>query len=949
MQVGVNQSYVLGLFGSTSGSSSLDLTSLAVSASLPVSSTSTQSQPVAPTPPWTHTETPAQATDAVRSALAGHDLINEGAAKLDLPGASDDYKKLFALYQGLSTLADLATRAQAKNLAPVDQAQLAKAFAKGLAEVSAYADTSDFSKLRLAVGTDTASATSKLPVTRAATSYVTPPLANNITAEVPAFTGAVQFNISIKRVSTTFNVAIDLAGMGAQARTLPNVINYINGQLAATGVETRLGSSRIPGVAQTIQVNGKPVTLPAPPDQYALKVNVGTAETVTFSAPATANAVYLAQTVGDPDPDHTPSTNDGKTQTQLLKFQTDTTAVAAPTQTPGQPNWVDGRVFAANLDPDIKTVRATQVGADGSVYMLADVTGAVNGQAIERTQDVALLKYDSAGHLTYTRTLGASDQASGLSLAVAADGKVAIAGSLTGALNGSVDGALNSGASGSFAASTDSFVTLYDAQGQEAWTERRGTRLNDEVDQMTFGADGTLYVAGRAQGQMPGADAGAPIGGYDGYLEAFTTDPAGKPSVAFTQSYGTAGQDKPKGLVVSGTNLYTASVEDGHAVVRSFDISSGAPVLAATRDLGDLQGGDITGLGLNGGNLIVAGSTANGALSAGAVTRAASGGVDAFAAQISADLTNQPGDAIAYYGGSGDDRATAMSVAGGQVFIAGAAGTDLPGQPVVGSKDGFLAQLDIATGAIAWSRRFTGQANMAAPTSIAVAPTGASVLDRLGLPTGTLQLADSQQLIAQSSLRAGEQFTIKTGSAGLARTITIDAGETFDTLAKKIQRATGFEVQAKVTTGLDGARQLRITPVYSQITFELGAGPQGKDALSTLGLSEGMVNLTQLKNGVTSPADGGAKIYGLGLSSSLNLSNASQISHALASVSSALGVIRQVYRDLVAAATPKSALAAAQAAGKVGEAPAYLKAQVANYQAGLARLLGGGGSSGGLF
>ena len=37
----------------------------------------------------------------------------------------------------------------------------------------------------------------------------------------------------------------------------------------------------------------------------------------------------------------------------------------------------------------------------------------------------------------------------------------------------------------------------------------------------------------------------------------------------------------------------------------------------ATRDLGDLQGGEISGLALDGADIIVAGSTANGALNAG--------------------------------------------------------------------------------------------------------------------------------------------------------------------------------------------------------------------------------------------------------------------------------------------------------------------------------------------
>jgi hypothetical protein len=49
-------------------------------------------------------------------------------------------------------------------------------------------------------------------------------------------------------------------------------------------------------------------------------------------------------------------------------------------------------------------------------------------------------------------------------------------------------------------------------------------------------------------------------------------------------------------------------------------------------------------------------------------------------------------------------------------------------------------------------------------------------------------------------------------------------------------------------------------------------------------------------------------------------------------------VIRTIYKDLLAAATPKSA----QAAAATGKAPAYLTNQIANYQAALNRLTGGG-------
>ena len=82
------------------------------------------------------------------------------------------------------------------------------------------------------------------------------------------------------------------------------------------------------------------------------------------------------------------------------------------------------------------TVRQSAIGADGSVFVLADVTEkTLPGQPIKGASDVALMKYDSAGNLVYARTLGASSEADGLSLAVSSDGHVAIAGSVTGSLS----------------------------------------------------------------------------------------------------------------------------------------------------------------------------------------------------------------------------------------------------------------------------------------------------------------------------------------------------------------------------------------------------------------------------------------------------------------------------------------------------------------------------------
>jgi hypothetical protein len=934
MVIGIDSSILLGYYQAKAG--------LPVSSGTSSSSSATTPK-VAPTPPWNTQETDKQASDNVTAALAGHKLIDENAAQLDLPGASADYKKLFALYQGLGTLSDLANQIKTKGITQTQKDELQKAFANGMSEVSSYLGSTSFDKLRLVQGDANTSDKSALTVPKPPSEYDTGPLATSMTDSLAAFEGPVQFNIQVTRVGQTFDVPIDLSAMPDQTRSMSNVVNYINDQLDAAGVETRFGITRIPGQPQQIKAGSQTISLPAGPDQFALKVTVGTSETVKFQAAQTAGAVYLAQQVGDPNPDHDSTTNDSTVQQQLLKFQTDTQNVSSPPQTAGQANWVDGRVFAEGLDPSVKTVHAQTVGPDGSVYMLADVTGTTDGQTIKGDQDVALLKYDAAGKLIYSRTLGASSSATGMSLAVSADGKVAVAGSVSGTLDGSTDGALNSGTTGAYAGQADSFVTLFDDQGQELWTQRRGARQDDQANQVAFGADGTVYVAGQAKSALPGG--GGAQGDWDAYIEAFGTDAKGTVSTLFTQQFGTSGADKPKGMVIDGSSLVVANNENGHAVLHRFDLSSGTPVETASRDLGDLEGGDIAGLALDSnGQLVIAGTTANPQLSVDTITSAASGGTDAFAARISSDLNASSSDRLAYYGGTGNDKATAMTVANGQVWIAGTTGSDLPGEAPVGTQDGFLVNLDVDTGAVDWSRRFTGTSQKAAPTAIAVDPTGASVLDRLGLPTGTLSFDSSQQLTAVSSLRAGDQFTIASGGMP-AKTVTIDAGETLDTLTLKIQRASNFSAKVTVVSTLDNQHQLKIEPAYPGALIQFGPGKGDQNALPQLGIPEGVVRATTTnKDGTSVPADGKAMLYGLSLPSNLNISNDDQVSHALAELAAAQGVIRTAYKDLVTAATPKSAQNAAKAAAASGSVPAYMTAEISNYQAALDRLTGGSSS-----
>lgn len=907
----------------------------------------------APTPPWSTLSKAPKADEMLKSVMMGRKFIDEYQTQLDVKGASDDYRQLFAMHQGLSTLEALARKADSKDTSAADLKRIQAAFNRGMAEVSSYIDASKFEKLRLTHGDAADKAKGTVGVPKTTPRYVTSPLHQG-TADDPvdAFQGDVRFSVKIRLPNKTeTTIDFDLADMGSKPRSMNEVVKFINAKLAGTSFSTRFAVEKIAGAEKTTEVNGRTIKLGKEPDKFALKIQGDSTELLTFSSPATSPAVYITQTSGDPKPakttttttppktgtDATKTTTDPVLLEELVKFETGTSSDAV--RRPGDVNWVEGRVFNVALPDAVEKVRTTVTGPDGSLYMLADVDDTIDGQTIKGAGDVALMKFDSAGKLVYTRTLGASKDASGLALSVGPDGQIAVAGSVTGGFAaGGVpvgEGALATipkvtrADEGADPTKPDSFVAVFNNAGEELWSQRQGARDDDEATSVAFGADGSLYVMGRVKGAMPTQSSN---GNWDNYLRTFGAD--GK--LQSTIQFGTSSEDKPAGLVVDGTNVVVASVEEGEVKLRRFDVSNPkAPTLTNTRSLGSLGGGTIAGVVMDGGNIVLAGST-GAVLGVGNTTSQASGGVDAFAARISADLS-AGNDAIAYYGGEGDDRATAMTVAGGKVWLTGTTKTALPGMPdAIGKTDGFAVGLDIGTGQVAWSQRFTGKDKMTTPTSIAVDVNGASSLDRLGLPTGKMEYSDSQLVTSATSARPGDQFQIRRRIGGPAVTITIEASDTLETLSKKILRATGYAVKAEVVSDGD-VRKLQIKPPNSRSSIEILGGKGGRDALEALGLHEGFVRSTKMEDGKTVVGDGGSPMYGLKMPRDLSLASKDDIKATIDKLTMATSVLRTAFRDLENGMKPESEKKKA-----TGEVPAYLKNQLANYTAGLNRLTGGG-------
>jgi len=925
-----------GAAGSTTGSSS----------SLP-SSTSK----AVPSAPWTAVTT--EPSDLVKAALNGRKFVDEGAAQNAAPTISGDYKKLFATYQALNTLSAIANRSSEKNVSDSEIKRLQAVFSKGLNEVNSYIQNLSTDAMRVTTGAVMNSDKSSVGVPKSNYGYVTNTIySGQVDDEVPAFKGAVSFTMSVKKFGVSTDVTMDLSQMGTTPRTMSNVVSFFNDQLAAAGFDTEFAVERTVGQERTTTVNGQTVKLPATGDDFALRIRGDSTEALTFSAPAPKPAVYITTAAGNPDPDKDTATDDAVIENTLTKYG------------PGTAGTVGTKVFSDTLEGTVSAVHKTMTGPDGALYVLADVDGTTSSQTIKGDQDVALLKYDSAGKLLYARTLGAADTATGYNMAISADGQVAIAGSVSGLMSGATNGPINSDSAG---AVTDSFVTLYNAQGDEAWTVRRGGMLEDQATAVAFGADGVVYVGGRTQSDLPGSATGATKGGYDAYLTGFATDITGTPKALFTTHFGGAENDTVSGIVVNGSQVVVASNEGSEAMLRSFDVATSvvtedrtalndkevwvtAPVTytksatftaGATRDLGSLKGGNIAGLAIDNGQLYIGGSTTNPGLAIGNKTAAASGGSDGFAARVSLDLTSTAQDALAYYGGAGDDTVTGMAVSNGQVWLVGAAGKDLAGQATVGDKDGYVAQLDVAAGSVSWQQRLTGKDGYATPTSITVDASGSSALDLFGLPRGKMEFVQSDKIVSATSARAGDTFQIRTRARGTLTTIKIDANDTLDTLADKVRKASGYAAKVELASS-GNSRSLRISPSQTTSTVEILAGKGGTDVLKALGLAPGVVRNTKTDHGKTVSADGKGPIYGLSLNTGLDLTDETGRKVAVAAMTKALSAVRTAYREMADTANGVVADTTTSSGKTGGAVPSYLTNQIANYQAALNRLTGGG-------
>ncbi|MBX9746754.1 MAG: hypothetical protein K2X34_07625, partial [Hyphomonadaceae bacterium] len=724
--------------------------------------------------------------------------------------------------------------------------------------------------------------------------------------------------LSDQNISITFTTAWGERTVGAvlqpgDPRTLESAALRLNEALSAQGYDLGIAAAALAGGGAGLRVvTGSSHTVRG----------VGAVSLGGTDYAATLDPIDVASNVDDPVDAARVAERAGR-GAAVTETSSATSGFVAPSSNLAA--WFPGRAFdvAVGGGTKVATARAVATAADGSVYVLADLSGDSATSAIKGARDVALLKYDSAGKLAFTEMLGASQSASGFALAVSSDGKVAVAGSVEGALSGT-----------SARGGADSFVTMFAADGEELWTARRGSSAKDEALAIAFAPNGGLVVSGRTEGSIGG---NAALGATDGYLRAYSAAGA----ELFTRQFGTSGADTASALLVrddgaGGMEIFTGGVEDNRGVLRRFIYSSSAGVAAgAVRDIGNFYGGAVSAIVADGSSLYVGGEVGADRLTLGATARGAVAGKDGFVARLDANLTSTALDRASYLGSAQDDAVKSLALVDGVVYASGVTGGVMAGAGGANAKSGFLARLD-ADGEADWVRTFTSSAGAITVNGLAVDQTGASPLDILGLPRGVVGGTQSAPLVERSALRVGDEFRVGADGQRLT-TIRVGANDTLASLVTTINRAIGSAGRAQVVRE-DGVERIKIT-ARSDAAVRMDAGGVGRDALGALGLSPGIIS----DNSASGRSS--LKTFGLGLvASDLRLDSKEAIARTKAELSAAISIVRQAYETLLnpnakELTDEEKALEARRAAA--GPAPEYYTARLANYQAALARLGGG--------
>ncbi|HWD48870.1 MAG TPA: SBBP repeat-containing protein [Rhizomicrobium sp.] len=873
------------------------------------SSSTTNSATANDAPPWENLTPPSQQVQDAK-VLSITNFLDTSNVPLTAGSTTDskseqDNQNLFSLYTAVNNLAYLASMAQRSTMTSGQLEGLNTRFQTGLQQVQSYLKSTTFNNFTLQAAATSSSVTGTATVALPSFSYTTKSLTSdaNVSNALSGVGSNESFNINITKGGQTTSVPIDLSQVQGTLN-LTNIVTYANQQLATAGFSTRLQKTITDGSIDDLSKAS-----------YGMTVAPGGGETVGFSSDNTQAALYLVGSSGSATGVAT-TTNSGTTtsaadqQGRIVKL---TDLDTSPQS-----------VFSATAAPSTgtTTAQASAVDSSGNIYVLGNATGNFGSQINQGSQDVYLTKYDSAGNVLWSQLVGSAGTASGYGLALDAKGNAYVTGSTTADLSTT---AIADG-------NNDSFVAKYDSSGDQLWTQQIQTLNKNQSNAVSVDTTGNVYIGGQVTGVIGAGQTSS--GSSDAYVAKLNS--SGK--VVYEQQFGTSGSDQVSAMMTAADgSLYVVSQQNGDAIVSKYANGDATSAPVWSTDLGALQnGGSIGGITVSGDQVYVSGTTQNGALTAGGaatVANASSGGTDAFVFNLTDNGTSNTPNYVSYVGTSSNDQAGAVTIGSdGTAYLAGTTTGTFAGniRTVSNANNAFVASFG-SGGSVNWVKQYGGQDGTSTGASVAIDADGASVLDALGLPTGNIDLNQSVDLTTATTLRAGDSFQIKiaSGSSTRTTTISIDQGETLNSLTTKINAELGQFGKASTSYASTG-EALKIA-VNAGYTATLISGPTDSDALSRLGISPGIITNASTSSSASATSSSTTQGYGLGLTTNMDLSNSTDAGAARAQLLNVLSNIRNVYQKSNTPASSTSSSTSSTSSSSSSATSSYMTAQLANY------------------
>jgi hypothetical protein len=880
------------------------------------------------TPPWQQQQTTnPQALEA--QVLSTTDFIKQSTTPLVGTSSSSketqqDNQNLFTLYQALSSLGTLAGIAKQPGVTAGQLAGYNTRFQAGLAQVKSFIGSTSFNNFTLQTQNPSASVSGTAGIPLPAFNVTGKTLVSdaNLQDALPGVSASDSFTVGLTKGGTTTNVEIDLSQIQGTL-SLGNIVNYTNAQLKAAGFTTRLQPTITSGSINDAQ-NAS----------WGIALTPGAGEAVNLSSSQATPSLFLTGTSGS-----TTGSPANTTTGERATSPSNQGNIAIIGNLSGTPQSLGNATVSPTTGNT--TVQSSVVDSQGNLYVVGNATGNFGNELNQASQDVYLSKYNSAGQVVWSQLLGSTGTSAAYSLALNPNGGVVVAGSSTAPITTT---SIDDG-------NTDSFVASYDGNGNQNWVQQIPTLTNNQANAVSVDSQGNVYVGGSVTGVLGAGQTSS--GGTNAYLAKL--DSNGK--IVAENQFGPSGTDSVAATAVtSGGDVIVASQQNGQAILSSY---AGGDVTAAPTwqmSLGDLNGGSISGIAVSGNQIYVSGTTSNAALDAGGqatIATPSTGGTQAFVFSATDAGSSGTANSVSYVGTTtGTTKGGGLTVGpDGTVYLAGTTTGTFAGQvrSVAGANNAFVAALS-SNGTINWTNQYGGTDGQSTGTSVAVDPTGSSVLNALGLPNGPVSINQSVALSSNTTLRAGDSFKLRIeGTGGRTATITVGQGDTLQSLVDQINSELLSNGKASITYTAKGQTlEIKANP---GATISVNAGPAASDALGRLGITPGVITAPAKKGSTasasttsTGTSSTAAKpVYGLQLNTQIDLSTSGDAGVAKIVLQSVLNTIQNIYQKTNTPAGSSTTGSTSSQSG--GSAPSYLKSQVANYNLALS-VLGGSSSSG---